>query len=61
MKIVENRGVFVKTVEYDYKPTSAELWFYYSGTHAGPNRDNPYNIYRNSYVTTTRYTPVKED
>jgi len=42
-----------------YYPEPAELYFYYSGTHAGFDPKNPYSRKR-SGVTRTIYKPVED-
>lgn len=57
MKIVTDKGLYRMTEEYNYTPTAEELYLYYSGTHAGLTRNNPY-ARKNATMTTTRYTKV---
>lgn len=58
MKIVKDLGIFRHTEEYEYTPTIDELYWYYSGTHAGYTRDNPYSKKYGMSVTKHRYTLV---
>jgi hypothetical protein len=42
MKITKNLGTFKHIEEQEYTPTPEEIYWYYTGTHAGLNPDNPY-------------------
>lgn len=42
MKITKNLGTFKHIEEQEYTPTAEELYWYYSGTNAGLDPDNPY-------------------
>lgn len=42
MIIKKDLGLYRHTEEYEYTPSIEEMYFYYSGTHAGYTRDNPY-------------------
>ncbi len=60
MKLTKRtKGYLVETEEY--KPSTAELHFYYSGTHAGINPTNPYRK-RGSIISVkkTWFEPIKE-
>ena len=57
MKITKDLGLFRHVEEYNYIPTAAELYLYYSGTHAGFTRNNPYRTNSNA-ITIRRYTKV---
>lgn len=49
---------FIKITEREYTPSSEEMKFYYSGTHAGLNPDNPYNI-KKSGMTRIQYKLIE--
>lgn len=57
MRITKDLGLFRHTEEYEYTPTIEEMFYYYSGTHAGFTRDNPYN--RKLSVTKYRHKAVR--
>jgi len=42
MKIKQDLGTFRHIKEIEYNPTPAELNYWYSGTHAGIDPNNPY-------------------
>ena len=61
MEIVITSDQLYKKVETIcfYKPTKEELYYYYSGTHAGINPNNPY-AKRSSYSKKYQYVLVKK-
>lgn len=44
----------------NYQPTKEEAFYWYSGTSAGIDPDNPYAL-PNQYMTRTRYEEVEND
>ena len=58
MKITKDLGLFRQTEEYEYTPTAAEMYFYYSGTNAGFTRDNPYHVSQGAIVTRRKLTKL---
>lgn len=60
MIIKKDLGLYRHTQEYEYTPTIEEMYFYYSGTHAGYTRDNPYAKKYGMTVTKTKQVKVKE-
>lgn len=60
MRIVKDLGVFRQTEEYEYTPTLAELFYYYSGTNAGYTRDNPYAPKHGATVTKRKLVLLKK-
>jgi hypothetical protein len=56
---IKNDRLFQEVVEFDYTPTTAELYYWYSGTHAGIDRNNPYA--RRYGMTVTRHRYVLAD
>lgn len=54
MKIVTSHGSYEMTTERDYTPTPTELHYWYGGTHAGLDPNNPYAPKRMN-VTKTRF------
>ena len=58
MKVVTiNQNLYREVTEYDYTPTPAELHYWYSGTHAGTDPDNPYAPLKGMTVTKVKYVP----
>lgn len=55
-KLITRQILEATTVE-EYTPEPAELYFYYSGTHAGLNPNNPYSRKR-SRVSRTTYRVI---
>lgn len=51
IKIIKDGGLWKKISEQIYHPTIEELYWYYSGTHAGLDPKNPYSLHR---TNTTR-------
>lgn len=49
--VVTDDKLYRKVTAYDYQPSAAELHFWYSGTHAGWSRNNPYYQTRGMTVT----------
>jgi hypothetical protein len=58
MIINKDLGLFKHTESYEYTPSYEELYFWYSGTHAGYTRDNPYHRTHGMTVTKRRHTQV---
>lgn len=59
MKITKtDTTLYQKVTSYDYTPTPAELYYWYSGTHAALSRDNPYAP-KNGSMTKIQFKAVE--
>ena len=53
MQIIR-KSTWVHTEITEYEPTTAELHYWYSGTHAGPDPNNPYAPRHSMRLTKTK-------
>lgn len=60
MRLVTDNGLYRSITVQDYEPTPAEMHYYYSGTHAGPDPNNPYAPKHAVRVTRTTYRKVSD-
>lgn len=61
MKItIVGNQFYREQTEFKYNPTPEEIFYWYRGTHAGTDRNNPYAPKYGMRVTKRRYIPVDE-
>ena len=65
MIITSRRGPFIEVTEQTYTPSLEEMFWYYAGTHAGLDPNNPYALQRTSmkrvrYVAVEQPNPLEE-